>query len=89
MCGIISRPESAAFREPVDWKRLGLLDYPDIIKSPMDLGTVKYRIEADKYQTIDEIALDVRQVWQNCMIYNRDGSEVGSFGCMHHPCVHI
>lgn len=29
-----------AFREPVKWKENGLLDYPTIIKCPMDLGTI-------------------------------------------------
>ena len=28
------------FRSPVNWKELGLLDYPTIIKQPMDLGTI-------------------------------------------------
>jgi len=38
----ISRPESNAFRDPVDWKHLGLLDYPSIVKHPMDLGVMHY-----------------------------------------------
>lgn len=29
------------FLEPVQWKEWGLLDYPKVIKHPMDLGTVK------------------------------------------------
>jgi hypothetical protein len=36
--GLMSRPESLAFRDPVDWKGLGLDDYPAIVKAPMDLG---------------------------------------------------
>lgn len=42
----------------------------------MDLGTIKRGIEGGKYETIDEIANDIRLVWSNCMLYNRDGSEV-------------
>lgn len=76
VCSMMSRPESMAFREPVDWKGLGLVDYPTIVKNPMDLGTIKSKIEADKYTTLDDIAHDVRLVWRNCMLYNRDGSEV-------------
>ena len=38
---ISSDPNAEAFLEPVDWKELELLDYPDIVKNPMDLGTVK------------------------------------------------
>jgi len=34
-------PNSEAFLTPVEWEELGLTDYPDIIKQPMDLSTVK------------------------------------------------
>ena len=43
--GLLSRRESAIFREPVDHKGLGLKDYPDIVKEPRDLGTIKKKIE--------------------------------------------
>ena len=33
------------FRKPVDWRILGLDDYPQVIAKPMDLGTVKQKIE--------------------------------------------
>ena len=42
----------------------------------MDLGTIKTKIENNQYKEIEEIAEDIRLVWRNCMIYNRDGSEV-------------
>jgi len=32
--------DSVDFREPVDWKGMGLTDYTSIIKYPMDLSTV-------------------------------------------------
>ncbi len=47
----------------------------------MDLGTIKRKIEQNKYLSVDEVASDVRQVWQNCMVYNRDGSEVRDILC--------
>ena len=34
---------SGPFLEPVQWKEWGLLDYPKVVKNPMDLGTVKVR----------------------------------------------
>ena len=37
----LGRPESSPFSEPVDWKNLGLLDYPSLVKKPMDLGTIR------------------------------------------------
>ena len=61
-----------------DWKNLGLFDYLEIVKKPMDLGTVKRRLEEDKYDDIVDVATDIRLVWTNCMLYNRDGSEVNN-----------
>jgi hypothetical protein len=75
IASLLSRPEAYAFREPVDWEGLNLMDYPDIIKEPRDLGTIKKRIETGGYENLDDVATDVRLVWSNCMLYNRDGSE--------------
>jgi len=72
---IYSRSDAEPFREPVEWKELGLFDYPEIIKKPMDLGQVKRNLEADAYDTIHGAANDVRLVWKNCMQYNADGSD--------------
>jgi len=73
--GIMSRPESDPFRTPVDWEGMGLMDYPIIVKRPMDLGTIKSNLDKGVYQSLAEAAGDVRLVWMNCMTYNQDGSE--------------
>lgn len=44
-------------------------------------GTVKGKIESEKYSAIEEIAADIRLVFTNCMLYNKDGSEVGKRFC--------
>jgi len=44
ICQLIFNFLPAPFREPVDWKNLGLLDYPSIVKHPMDLGTIRVQI---------------------------------------------
>jgi len=72
---IYARHDAEPFREPVDWKALGLFDYPQIIKKPMDLAKVKRNIETNKYATIEEAAENVRLIWKNCMQYNADGSD--------------
>ena len=36
-----ARPDAEPFLVAVDWKALDLPDYPDVIKNPMDLGTVE------------------------------------------------
>ena len=36
-----SDDQSIEYRQPVDYIGLGLIDYPSIVKQPMDLSTVK------------------------------------------------
>ena len=72
---LMSRQDSAPFREPVDWKNLELFDYPKIVKKPMDLGTVKRKLERNQYENVAECAEDIRLIWTNCKTYNADGSD--------------
>ena len=37
------------FAEPVDPVQLNIPDYPDIVKNPMDLGTIEQRLNANGY----------------------------------------
>jgi len=62
------------FRQPVDVEGLGLLDYLDIIKTPMDLGTVKKNLKANKYKFVEDAIVDIQLVWENCKTYNAQGS---------------
>lgn len=64
--------DSAEFRNPVDWKTFGLLDYPSIIKKPMDLGTVKKNLNNNSYETVEDCLMDIDLVWTNCKTYNKD-----------------
>jgi hypothetical protein len=73
---IENNPYSYDFKEPVDFKGLGLIDYPDIIKHPMDLGTIKQKIETSKYKNTQEILADISLIWDNCKTYNRSDSGI-------------
>jgi len=42
--------ECQPFLQPVDWEALQLWDYPDIVEVPMDLGTVKKKLDEDGYK---------------------------------------
>ncbi|RZC65244.1 hypothetical protein C5167_008934 [Papaver somniferum] len=64
------------FNHPVDVKKLGLHDYYLIIKHPMDLGTVKSKLHANRYKSPREFAEDVRLTFSNAMIYNPKGQDV-------------
>ncbi|BFZ05526.1 hypothetical protein BsWGS_08565 [Bradybaena similaris] len=68
------------FLKPVDAQGLGLHDYYDIIKKPMDLATVKKKMESREYRAISEFAEDVRQIFHNCYRYNPPDSDVAKMG---------
>eukprot|EP00665_Eupelagonemidae_sp_cell47_P000112 gene111-7904_t len=40
---LLKQKDAWLFGEPVDWKALGLTDYPLVVKRPMDLGTILKR----------------------------------------------
>lgn len=72
---LFHKPDTVPFREPVDWRGLELWDYPKIVDRPMDLGTVKRKLESNSYDTAYDCAEDIRLVWDNCMLYNQEGSD--------------
>mmetsp|Transcript_7545 Transcript_7545/g.15869 ORF Transcript_7545/g.15869 Transcript_7545/m.15869 type:complete len:217 (-) Transcript_7545:745-1395(-) len=72
---LAQRNDSEPFREPVNWREIGLFDYPQIVKKPMSLSDVKAKIASGQYRSPAECAEDVRLIWSNCMLYNQDGSE--------------
>jgi len=86
---LIDNSDSLDFREPVDFKgkrknyfihhsflfiALGLIDYPQIVKHPMDLGSVKKNFRSNKYKFVEEVLNDLQLIWDNCKLYNAEGS---------------
>ncbi|XP_007229120.3 bromodomain-containing protein 4 isoform X1 [Astyanax mexicanus] len=64
------------FYKPVDVDALGLHDYHDIIKHPMDLTSIKEKLENRQYRDAQEFAADVRLMFSNCYKYNPPDHEV-------------
>lgn len=64
------------FNVPVDAVGMGLHDYYEIIKKPMDLGTVKANLSKNVYATPEEFASDVRLTFNNALTYNPKGHDV-------------
>jgi E1A/CREB-binding protein len=58
------------FATPVDPVKLMIPDYPDIIKRPMDLGTIRKRLDSSYYRDLGECANDIRLTFDNAMLYN-------------------
>lgn len=68
------------FYKPVDAELLALHDYHDIIKKPMDLGTVKRKMDNREYKSAPEFAADVRLIFTNCYKYNPPDHDVVAMG---------
>lgn len=73
---LIDSPESFEFRTPVDYVAFGLLDYPMVVKKPMDLGTVKKNLNNNIYETVESCLTDIQLVWDNCKAYNNTPDNV-------------
>lgn len=68
---LMDLPYGAWFSEPVDPVKLQIPDYPTIVKRPMDLGTIKRRLDtAQYYRTFHDFQVDVDRVWYNARLYN-------------------
>ena len=65
---------SKIFHEPVDPEKLNIPDYFDYIKNPVDFGTIRQRLEANHYHTLQEFLDDMQLVFDNCMLYNGEDS---------------
>uniref|UniRef100_A0A8C7Z5H9 histone acetyltransferase n=1 Tax=Oryzias sinensis TaxID=183150 RepID=A0A8C7Z5H9_9TELE len=69
-------PESLPFRQPVDPMLLGIPDYFDIVKNPIDLSTIKRKLDTGQYQEPWQYVEDVWLMFNNAWLYNRKTSRV-------------
>mmetsp|Transcript_3653 Transcript_3653/g.6916 ORF Transcript_3653/g.6916 Transcript_3653/m.6916 type:complete len:189 (-) Transcript_3653:294-860(-) len=64
------------FGEPVDAVKLQIPDYHEIIKRPMDLGTVKENLDNGTITSPEMFKDDVLLTFQNAMTYNPSHHDV-------------
>jgi hypothetical protein len=64
------------FLRPVDPAQLNCPDYFEIIKEPMDLGTVEKKLRNNSYNSPYQFFSDVRRIWSNAFTYNPRNSLV-------------
>lgn len=69
-------PESLPFRQPVDAQALGIPDYFDIVTKPIDLSTIKMKLDRGEYKDPWEYVDDVWLMFDNAWLYNRKNSRV-------------
>ncbi|KAL2459586.1 Transcription factor GTE10 [Forsythia ovata] len=63
------------FNEPVDAVKLNIPDYFNVIKHPMDLGTIKRKLLSGEYSSPMGFAADVRLTFENALTYNPRGND--------------
>ncbi|CAD8053692.1 unnamed protein product [Paramecium sonneborni] len=68
------------FHKPVDQKEFHITDYFDIVKKPMDFGTIKNKLNVNAYKNFREFHGDMILVFENCGLYNGIQSAIGQIG---------
>jgi len=61
---------SQAFRLPVDPIALKIPTYLDLVKKPMDLGTIDNHLKQNQYTSVQAFKDDFQQIVANCVIFN-------------------
>uniref|UniRef100_A0A336N8X3 CSON009308 protein n=1 Tax=Culicoides sonorensis TaxID=179676 RepID=A0A336N8X3_CULSO len=63
-----AKDSTEIFLEPVD--TMEVADYLDVIKNPMDLGTMRKKLKQGDYSTLEELEDDFDLMIRNCLTYN-------------------
>ena len=66
------------FHKPVDPEELGLPNYLEIVKNPMDFSTIKKKLNNFCYSNFKEFCNDMNLVFDNCYLFNGKDSNVGN-----------
>ncbi len=75
---LIEKDENGFFTVPVDPVLHACPDYLQVIKRPMDLGTVSKKLDRSEYRTVESLHKDIMQIWRNAKMYNPVGHGVHS-----------
>lgn len=68
---------SSIFHQPVDVEQFDIPDYYEIVKHPIDFGTIKRKLCVNLYESPDQFVNDMEQVFSNCILFNQEDSQYG------------
>ncbi|PCH33446.1 Bromodomain-containing protein [Wolfiporia cocos MD-104 SS10] len=68
------------FYEPVDWVKLDIPQYPKIIKKPMDLSTIRRKLQDGEYSTPEKFREDFKLMVKNSLMFNPPKNPVHEAG---------
>jgi E1A/CREB-binding protein len=74
---LINHEHGWVFKDAVDPVELGIPDYFDIIKNPMDLTLVANKLEEGAYKDVASFERDTKLVFENAIQFNGEDSAVG------------
>lgn len=77
---LTNHPSYYAFGVPVDPVLLQIPTYFDIVKKPMDFGTIRKKLDSNKYANADQLLKDAKQVFINCYLFNIPDDIVSKMG---------
>ncbi|PIL29378.1 hypothetical protein GSI_09430 [Ganoderma sinense ZZ0214-1] len=69
-----------AFYRPVDPVNMGIPEYPNFVKKPMDLSTMKKKLDAGEYSTAEKFRDDFKLMIKNCTTFNPPSNPVHEAG---------
>lgn len=62
--------DSRFYREPVDWAKLNIPNYPSVITRPMDLGTMEKKLKNNSYSSPQAVFDDFDLMVNNALVFN-------------------
>ncbi|KAK0465342.1 uncharacterized protein EV420DRAFT_1262326, partial [Desarmillaria tabescens] len=71
---------ASPFYEPVDWVNLDLPTYPKIVKKPMDMSTMRKKLDNGDYPNAQKFCDDFKLMIRNCFAFNPQGTPVNTAG---------
>lgn len=71
---------AAPFYEPVDAVKLDIPTYYKVIKRPMDMSTMRKKLEAGEYPNASKFFDDFKLMIRNCFLFNPAGTPVNQAG---------
>lgn len=71
---------SMPFLRPVDYVALNIPTYPDIIKQPMDLGTMDHKLKHDEYGSVKDFVDDFELIIANVRRFNGEQHAITGSG---------
>lgn len=63
-----------------DWVLLDIPSYPKMVKKPMDLSTMRKKLDGGLYPTAQKFFDDFKLMIRNCFVFNPAGTPVNQAG---------